>query len=258
MGESCGAVKSSAVTVVQKPMLEAHLSSPGKAMVRGEPTFTLDVSNPGNAPTPNVMAAVSFPEGLEFVSASDGGNYEPGSRTITWNLGTQPANGKKALTFKLRAGVHGKLEVRAVSASSAKVNEQPLAAKTSAMLDVEGVPAVGFDVVNVDNPAEVGKEVTYEIRITNQGTRPLTNIKLAAALSDGLTVTGVTGPVKYQASGQTIGFEAISRLAVKADVVIRMKAKGTTAGDLRCKVQLSCDQLKQPVLKEESTVFFAP
>jgi len=120
------------------------------------------------------------------------------------------------------------------------------------------VPAVGFEVVNVDNPAEVGKEVTYEIRLTNQGTRPLTNLKLAAVLSEGLTVTGVTGPAKHAVTAQTVGFEPIPRLAVKADVVIRLKAKGTTAGDLRCKVQLSCDQLRQPVFKEESTVFFKP
>jgi uncharacterized repeat protein (TIGR01451 family) len=256
--DSCGAVKSTCVTTVQKPMLEARLASPGKAMVRGEPTFTLEVANPGNAATPNVMAAVKFPDGLEFVSASDGGNYEPGNKTITWNLGTVAANGKKPLTFKLRAGFHGKLEVTAVAASPAKVNDQALAAKSSAMIEVEGVAAIGFEVVNVDNPAEVGKEVTYEVRIVNQGTRPLTNVKLAAALSDGLTVTNVSGPVKHQASGQTIGFEPIPRLAVKADVVIRMKVKGTTAGDLRCKVQLVCDQLKQPVVKEESTVFFSP
>lgn len=258
VADACGAVTSKAVTTVQKPQLEARLASPGKAMVRGEPSFTLEVSNPGNAPTPNVQAAVSFPEGLDFVSASDSGNYEPGSRTITWNLGAQPAGGKKALTFKLRAGVHGKLELRAVAASPAKVDEKPLAARTTAVVDVEGVPAVGFEVVNVENPVEVGKEVTYEIRVMNQGTRPLTNVKLAAALSDGLAVTTVSGPVKHAASGQTVGFEAIPRLAVKADVVIRLKAKGTTAGDLRCKVQLSCDQLKQPVFKEESTVFFAP
>ena len=55
-----------------------------------------------------------------------------------------------------------------------------------------------------------------------------------------------------------VAFEAIPRLAVKADVVVRVKVKGTVAGDLRCKVQLSCDQLKQPVFKEESTVFFTP
>jgi uncharacterized repeat protein (TIGR01451 family) len=258
VAEACGAVTAKAVTTVQRPMLEAHLVSPGKAMVRGEPSFTLEVANPGNAPTPNVQAAVSFPEGLEFVSASDGGNYEPGSRTITWNLGAQPAGGKKPLTFKLRAGVHGKLEVRALAASPVKTGEKPLDARTTAMLEVEGVPAVGFEVVNVDNPAEVGKDVTYEIRVTNQGTRPLTNVKLAAVLSEGLTVSGVTGPAKHAVSGQTVGFEPIPRLAVKADVVIRLKAKGTTAGDLRCKVQLSCDQLKQPVFKEESTVFFKP
>jgi hypothetical protein len=41
-------------------------------------------------------------------------------------------------------------------------------------------------------------------------------------------------------------------------VVIRLKAKGIVAGDLRCKVQLSCDNLKQPLVKEESTVFFTP
>jgi uncharacterized repeat protein (TIGR01451 family) len=256
LADACGAVTSKAMTTVQKPMLEARIVSPGKAMVRGEPTFTLEVANPGNAPTPNVQAAVSFPEGLEFVSASDGGNYEPGSRTITWNLGAQPAGGKKPLTFKLRAGVHGKLEVRGVAAAPVKSGDKPLDSRSTAVLEVEGVPAVGFEVVNVDNPAEVGKEVTYEIRITNQGTRPLTNLKLAAVLSEGLTVTGVTGPAKHALSGQTVGFEPLARLAVKADVVIRLKAKGATAGDLRCKVQLSCDQLKQPVFKEESTTFY--
>lgn len=258
IAESCSVVTAKATAIVQKPMLEARLVSPGKAMVRGEPTFTLEVSNPGNATTPNVQAAASFPEGLEFVSASDSGNYEPGSRTVTWNLGPQAAGTKKALTFKLRAGVAGKIEVRAIAAAPIKVEDKPLDVRTSAVVQVEGVPAVAFEVVNVDNPAEVGKEVTYEIRILNQGTCALTNVKLAAAMSDGLTVTNVTGPTKHTANSQTIGFEPIPRLAVKADVVIRIKAKGMQAGDLRCKVQLSCDQLKQPVFKEESTNFFQP
>ena len=102
----------------------------------------------------------------------------------------------------------------------------------------------------------MGKEVTYEIRVLNQGTCPLKNVRIAAALSEGLTVVNVTSPVKHQANGQTVVFDPVVRLAVKADMVIRVKAKGTTAGDLRCKVQLSCDELKQPVFKEESTVFF--
>jgi len=287
MGESCPAVMAKTTALVQKPMLEARLVSPGKAMVRGEPTFSLEVSNPGNATTPGVQAAVSFPEGLEFVTAPDGGNYEPGSRTVTWNLGSLPAGAKKNLTFKLRAGVAGKIEVKAIAASPIRIAEKPmearpaavaeagntearaeaispsktgkpLEARSLAVVQVEGVPAVAFEVINLDNPAEVGKEVTYEIRVLNQGTRPLTNVRIGASLTDGLVVSNVTAPTRHTANGQTVALEAIPRMAVKADVVIRIKAKGTTAGDLRCKVQLSCDELKQPVCKEESTMFYQP
>ena len=124
-------------------------------------------------------------------------------------------------------------------------------------MQVDGVPAVNFEVVNLDNPAEVGKEVTYEIRVINQGTCPLTNVRVAVAFSSGLTVTSVTGPAKYQTAGQTVTFEPVPRLGVKADLVVHVKAKGGAAGDQRCKVQLTCDQLKQPIVKEESTVFFS-
>lgn len=250
--DTCAPVTAKSVTMVQQPMLELRVSNPGKAMVRSEPVFTLEVANPGNATTPGVQAAASFPEGLEFVSASDGGNYEPGTRTVTWNLGPQAAGTKKNVTLKLRAGVAGKIAVRALTQSTGA----KLKAEAESVLNVQGVPAVNFEVVNIENPAEVGKEVTYEIRVLNQGTCPLTNVRLAAALSEGLSVVNVNSPVKHQTNGQTVVFDPVVRLAVKADVVLRIKAKGTTAGDLRCKVQLSCDELKQPVFKEESTVFF--
>ncbi len=251
MAEGCPTSTAKAVCTVQQPLLEARLVGPGKAMVRGEPTFTLELSNPGNAATPHAQAAASFPEGLEFVSASDGGNYEPGSRTVTWNLGAQGAGTKKNVTLKLRAGLHGKLSVRSIVQAGAK-----LKAESESVIQVDGVPAVNFEVVNIDNPAEVGKEVTYEIRVLNQGTCPLTNVRLNAALTEGMQIVSVTGSTKHQTAGQAIGFEPISRLAVKADMVVRVKVKGTVAGDMRCKVQLSCDQLKQPVFKEESTNFF--
>jgi uncharacterized repeat protein (TIGR01451 family) len=150
--------------------------------------------------------------------------------------------------------VAGKIAVRGLVQST----QTRLKSEAESVLQVDGVPAVSFEVANVDNPAEVGKEVTYEIRVLNQGTCPLTNVRLVSAMSEGLSITSVTGPAKHQLNGQTIVFDAIPKLAVKADMVIRVKAKGTVAGDLRCRVQLSCDQLKQPVLKEESTVFFNP
>ena len=115
-----------------------------------------------------------------------------------------------------------------------------------------------FEVVDLEDPIEVGKETTYEIRIANTGTMHCTNVKLTAAMSDGLSVGSVSSNVPHQMVGQTLVFEPIAKLPVKGDLIVRVKAKGTMPGDQRFKVQLSCDQLKQPVVKEESTSFFQP
>jgi hypothetical protein len=45
----------------------------------------------------------------------------------------------------------------------------------------------------------------------------------------------------------------LPRLATKADVVYRIKVRGVQAGDYRFRVQMTCDQLKAPVVKEESS-----
>src|SRR5262249_23722565 len=127
-----------------------------------------------------------------------------------------------------------------------------------AVMQAEGVPALLFEVVDLEDPIEVGKETTYEIRIVNTGTMHCTNVKISAAMSEGLVPGAITANVPHKIVGQTLMFEPIAKLPVKGDLIIRVKAKGMIAGDHRFKVQLSCDQLRQPVVKEESTSFFQP
>jgi len=124
----------------------------------------------------------------------------------------------------------------------------------------EGVAAVRFEVVDVEDPVEVGKEAVYEIRVTNQGTGPCTNIQIAAALAEGTEFAGASGGPNQQAQvrtqGQAIVFDPIPSLGVKGDVTYRVRIKGLMPGDHRFRVQLTCDQLRTPVIKEESTRFY--
>jgi uncharacterized repeat protein (TIGR01451 family) len=238
---------------LNQPKLALALSGPHRCMVRAEPTFTLEIGNPGTSATQPVQIAGAFPEGLDFVSASDGGVFDPATRNVNWNLGPADAGTRRNLTVKTRCTSAGNLAVRVVAQAGPK-----LSARAEAIIAAEGVPALSFEVANLENPVEVGKETTYEIRIVNTGTCPCTNIRVAAITSEGLIPGTATGPVPYKPVGQALHFEPIPKLGVKADAVIKVKAKGTVAGDLRFKVQLSCDQLKQPVVKEESTSFFMP
>ncbi len=66
-------------------------------------TYMLHVINPSGHDVENVFVRDVVPEGLTYVenSASENGQYDAASRTITWNVGTMPANERKELTFSV-------------------------------------------------------------------------------------------------------------------------------------------------------------
>ena len=80
--------------------------------------------------------------------------------------------------------------------------------------------------------------------------------KLMAALAEGTTYTSGTGPTQIKAQGQTLVFDPIPTLAVRGEMVYRVRVRGNVAGDMRLRVQLTCDQVRTPVVKEESTRFY--
>ena len=128
--------------------------------------------------------------------------------------------------------------------------------KTETAIKAEGVAAIKFEVTDLEDPVEVGKEAAYEIRVTNQGTGNCTNVQLVAALAEGTSYTGSSGPTQVKAQGQHLIFDQIQQLPVKGEVVYRVRIKSSVAGDLRFRVQLTCDQVRTPVIKEESTSFY--
>jgi hypothetical protein len=143
----------------------------------------------------------------------------------------------------------------AAAGGAPKPTGRVLEAKADTAIKAEGVAAVRFDVKGLENPVEVGKDAVYEIRVTNQGTGVCTNVQLLAAMSDNTTFSGAT-PNTAKVQGQTLVFDVIPSLPVRGEVVYTVKVRGNKDGDLRFRVQLTCDQVRQPVVKEESTSFY--
>lgn len=260
-----------AVSVVE-PLLAVRQAGPVKCLVRAEPTYAVELTNPGTAATDPILVQTVLPDGFEFVGASDGG--AAAGKTVTWRLpGLQP-NANRALTFKLRAVAaadSGLIRTVARTESGAVVpagggataarGGRVLEQKAETAVTAEGVAAVRFEVVGLDNPAEVGKDVTYEIRVTNQGTGPCGNVRVGAVLAEGTEFVGATAGAGGQqaaakAAGQQLTFDPIPSLGVKAETVYRVKVRGTVPGDLRFRVHLTCDGLSAPLVKEESTRFY--
>jgi uncharacterized repeat protein (TIGR01451 family) len=167
---------------------------------------------------------------------------------VNWEISNlAPAAAKHVCaTFAMRQ--LGKLSF-APTASSASVKPVQSACETR----IAGVPAILLEVVDIEDPVEVGKEVTYEIRVTNQGTAADTKVLIICKLPDSQEFVSASGPTPARAEGKTVIVEALPSLDAKATVTWRVVVKAVQAADARFQVELSSDQFQQPINEGEST-----
>lgn len=237
-----------AAVAVTGAALLLRKNGPQQSFLQRELEHTLEVVNSGDALATNVKLFDTLPAGLEFVSASDGGVYDKTTRRCDWTIGTLPPGQSRTVTIKMMAVKPGEWVNQALAQG-----DRGLEAKAGNPVQVEGVPALMLEVVDLDDPVEVGHETVYEIRVVNQGNAACLNVRIVATVPEGLTPLGGEGPAPYRIQGQQVAFDPVAKLAGRADAVFKVKVKGARSGDWRFKVNLTCDQLGRPVYEEEST-----
>jgi uncharacterized repeat protein (TIGR01451 family) len=241
-------IKASAAVQVRGSPLQLTRSGPAKCYIKNEVGFELEVVNGGAVPAAYVEVGDTLPAGLDFVSATDGGHYDSVSRTILWRLPGMQAGAHQKVAYRVKAVGVGEMPDRAAARTDTASD-----VKADATFTVEGIPAMSLEVVDLEDPIEVGSDLTYEIRVVNQGSCPCTNIVIGAVVPDGCAPREGSGPSAVKINAQEVSFEPLPKLAVKADAVYRVKVRGLQPGDYRFRVQMTCDQLRQPVSKEEAS-----
>jgi uncharacterized repeat protein (TIGR01451 family) len=237
--------EASCTTTVRKPMLEVVKSAPDVRYIGRPADFTITVRNTGDTDAANTVLTDNIPSGAQVVSASDGGQVSGGR--VTWNLGTMAPGASKTVTVTLKSDSAGTLSNRA----SANAVCADGAAETQ--MQIKGIPAILLEVVDIEDPIEVGGQETYVITVTNQGSADDTNIVIKATLPPEQEFVSAEGAVAYDMVGKTITFAPLPRLAPKAKTTYRVVSKATSTGDVRFAVSLTSDELSSPVQETEST-----
>jgi uncharacterized repeat protein (TIGR01451 family) len=241
-------VSAQATVVVTDAPLSLRKTGPQRSQPNQELVYELVVTNTGSGAAGGVKLVDTLPEGLDFVSASDSGTYSAATRTVQWELATLGGGQSKAVNVRVKAVKAGEWTNQAVARS-----ERGQETRADLHVQLEGVPALLFEVVDLDDPVEVGSETTYEIRVVNQGTAPCTNVKITCVGPDGLKILGAEAPVAHRQDGNRIVFEPLPKLAAKADVLYKVRARAMKAGDWRFRTLLSSDHMPDPVYEDEST-----
>lgn len=234
------------------PELQLTVQGPQRRYLERPATYFVSVDNPGTAAAKEVELVTHLPKGLQFVSANNMGEYDSATHSVYWSLAELPANERgtvELVALPVEAGEQT-LQVGAKS-------RQGLEDRTEKQVIVEGLAALMFEVVDVEDPIEIGGETTYEIRVVNQGSKAASNVQITAIMPSGLKALSGEGETRFSIQGERVVFAPLPQLAPKADVMFRIQAQGQRPGDQRIRVQLTTDEIQQPITKEESTRVYA-
>lgn len=232
-------------TVVTKPDLDVNIACPEMRYTGRPIKYDVLVANGPEATAEETTLTVTLSGQASATEASHGGSVN--GKTITWNLGTMKPRTNKKLTFHAKAGSPGKVTAMArVNASCGKADDD-------CTTEIEGIPALLLEVIDLDDPIEVDNMVTYEITVTNQGSKADTGIQIASQLPSQLQFVDAAGPTQAKTSGQKVTFGKLPSLAPKAKATWRITAKVTGTGDVRFATELTSDQLTSPANETEPT-----
>ena len=233
------------------PDLKVEVQGPRVRYLERPATYTVKVANPGTAAARNIELVTRLPKGMRFVRANNLGEYDSASHAVYWSLAELPEGEEGDVEVVALPIQSGEQEIKVQSSAA-----QGLEDETSQQILVEGLAAINFEVVDLQDPIEVGGETTYEIRVVNQGTKSASDVQLAATVPPGMKIIEASGETKHAIQAGAVLFQPLSQLAPKADAIYRIQVQGVRSGDQRLIVEVDTEDFGQPIRKEESTRVF--
>jgi uncharacterized repeat protein (TIGR01451 family) len=236
-------------TIVKQPVLAITKTGPEKMYIGRTIKYEITVTNKGDASANEVALTDTIPSGVSQVLASDGG--QASGSNVNWKLGALAAGqSRKVSVSYMPQGAGSFANIASVSATCAE------SVKASAKTDVMGIAAILLEMVDVSDPIEVGKNETYIITVTNQGSSPDTDIVIKCKLEDTMQFVSAGGATSGSYVDGVVTFQALGTLAPKAKAVWKVEVKAIKAGDVRFTTTLSSKQLTREVIKTEATNFY--
>ena len=234
------------VTNVRQPKLKIVKTGPKRQYLGRPLAYEIMISNEGDGPAKNTIVEETIPAGVSSIEATAGAKIS--GTKLLWELDTLEPGASRKLRVSYIPTTAGTLTN---SATATAYCAETVTASMST--SVAGIAAIHMEVIDLEDPIEVGSRTTYLITVTNQGSAPDTNIRIVCVLEDKIQYVSSSGATAGSIMGNTISFAPLHSLAPKGRATWRVVVRGVRAGDVRFKVTMSSDRLIRPVEETEAT-----
>jgi hypothetical protein len=234
---------------VRRAQLEVKVVGPAKRFANSPALYQVRVANVGDAVAQDVVAALSLPEGTQYVAGAAGAVAQAGR--IQWPVGLlNPGSDKEfQLQFELILPGARRFEARALAAGD-------LAAADEVVTQVEALADLKLLVNDPRGPKSVGEEVAYEVTVVNRGTKSARNITIVTQFSEGIEPTAAEGGEAEIVPGQVL-FQPIAEIAPGERIVLKVLAKAEKEGNHVFRAEVQCGDPETRLVTEEATRYFA-
>ena len=152
--------------------------------------YTVTVTNDGMGDAKDVVVRDVLGEGLKFVSATGNYSFDEATRTVTWIVDLAKGESK---VFSVIAIVSGYGNV---------TNSLVVGNKTTGV-NVTVPEIIPDKTVGIENP-NFGDNVTYTVKVTNDGIGDANNVVVKDILGEGLTFVDATGNYSFDEATRTV------------------------------------------------------
>lgn len=237
-------------TVVRQPVLAISCVGADRTFIGRSTDFEITVKNTGDGPANDTIVTVPAPPGARLLRTTEGGIASSGN--VSWRLGTLPPGESRTVLASFSAD-----EATTIRVSTGAQAVCAPAVHTSCQTVVVGIPALLLEGADDPDPVQLGDTTTYTLTVTNQGTAPLTNVKLVCTLEpDSMEYVSDAGASDAVVNGPSIVFAPIAQLEPKARATYRVVIRARKEGQVQFKGEASSDEITRALIKTETTNFY--
>lgn len=214
-------------------------------------TYEIQVTNPGNASAQDVKVSAELPAGAEFKEVTGTGRYNAATGEVEWTLPQLQAGAEETMIVKCVLATPGVNNLNLTASAAGD-----LASDAQTITKVEALADLVLDVSDPRGPVAVGQDVTYEVRVSNRGTKSADGVEVIVFFSEGVEATSVEGGDHQVSTGQ-VEFTAIPTIPAGGEVTYTITARAETAGNHVFRAEVHCKSLGTSLASEETTKFYA-
>lgn len=233
--------------LVKRALVTAAIAGSERVYRGASSSYEVRVQNTGDLDSRTVRAEMPIPEGAEVLTKPNGATLV--NNILAWDIPSVKAGQSLAFPIALNLWTAGEHKLT-VTASTA--HAQPSIAAMATL--VEAIADLKLVVNDPVAPAPVGGPVTYELTITNRGSRAATNVRAVAQFSDGIEPIHADGAQHRIVTGQVI-FEPLAKIEAGETKVLRVQAKAGVAGTHRFRAEVRSDESELRLVQEETTQY---